>query len=139
MSADLIDDCAIVYSGDEAIENYNLVVWAISELARRNGGAAPSIKWLAKSRRAAANARSMSDVRHETATLLTDDRVTAEPKADQGQQGGRDHWCRFSDRVPTDRTRRSAGAGDHSSRSVAVRPRDGGSLCSHPPKIEEPQ
>jgi hypothetical protein len=72
-SADLIDDdSGIAYTADEAIENYNLVAWALAELAKRNGGAAPSIKWLPKSRRAAHNARRLSHVRHDSATFPLD-------------------------------------------------------------------
>jgi hypothetical protein len=77
-SADLIDDgCGITYTGDEAIENHALVDWALKELARRNGGAALSIKWLEKARRAAHNARSMSHVRHDSATLPPDESESA--------------------------------------------------------------
>jgi hypothetical protein len=77
-SADLIDDdSGIAYTGNEAIQNNMLVEWAIKELTARNGGAALAIKWLGKSRRAAHNARSMSHVRHESATLPPDESESA--------------------------------------------------------------
>jgi hypothetical protein len=77
-SADLIDDdSGIAYTGEEAIENYNLVAWAIAKMTERNGGAALAIKWLPKARRAAHRARSMSHVRHESATLPLDESESA--------------------------------------------------------------